>query len=147
MRTKFFLTAAALAILCQQPAHAETAAPYSFERGYPTPDTTKRAHDDADFQRAMIAYRFWYPTVSVEGIFNGNRELGIKDGEKMGIASTGPRQVGFTLNSDTPYGSATLDLSKGPVVIELPPGPYIGLVNDHNQGWVQDVGLPGPDAG
>jgi len=58
MRTKFFLTAAALAILCQQPAHAEGAAPYSFERGYPAPDTTKRAHDDADFQRAMIARLF-----------------------------------------------------------------------------------------
>jgi hypothetical protein len=55
--------------------------------------------------------------------------------------------VGYTLNSDTPYGSATLDLAKGPLVIELPPGAYIGLVDDHYQGWVLDMGLPGPDAG
>src|SRR5262249_22038348 len=33
------------------------------------------------------------------------------------------------------------------MVIELPPGPFIGLVNDHNQSWVLDMGLPGPDAG
>jgi len=33
------------------------------------------------------------------------------------------------------------------MVIELPPGPFIGLVDDHNQGWVMDMGLPGPDAG
>ena len=33
------------------------------------------------------------------------------------------------------------------MVIELPPGAFIGLVNDHHQGWVQDLGLPGPDAG
>src|ERR1700722_3961972 len=78
---------------------------YRFDLGYPTAETTQRARDDADMQRAIIAYRFWYPTVSVEGIFNGNREIGIKDGEAMGVAATGPRQVGFTLNSDTPYGS------------------------------------------
>jgi hypothetical protein len=33
------------------------------------------------------------------------------------------------------------------MVIELPLGPYIGLVNDRYQGWVLDMGLPGPDAG
>ncbi|WP_236960393.1 DUF1214 domain-containing protein [Methylobacterium durans] len=97
--------------------------------------------------RAVTAYRFWYPTVSVEGIFNGNRAAGIGDNTAMGIAAAGPKQVGFTLNSDTPYGSAVIDVSQGPMVIELPPGPYIGLVDDHHQGWVLDLGLPGPDAG
>lgn len=120
---------------------------YDFVRGYPTDAAAQKAQDDADFQRAVSAYRFWYPTVSMEGIFNGNRQVGLADGQAMGIAATGPRQVGFTLNSDTPYGSAVLDLAKGPMVIELPPGPFIGLVDDHNQGWVMDLGLPGPDAG
>jgi hypothetical protein len=85
--------------------------------------------------------------VSVEGIFNGNRSIGIKDNEGIGIAAAGPHQVGFTLNSDTPYGSGVVDVKDGPMVIELPPGPYIGLVDDHHQGWVLDLGLPGPDAG
>lgn len=120
---------------------------YTFTQGYPTTETSAKARDDADLQRAMTAYRFWYPTVSVEGIFNGNRVTGINDNEALGAAAAGPRQVGFTLNSDTPYGSATLDVSKGPMVIELPPGAYIGLVNDHNQGWVLDMGIPGPDQG
>lgn len=120
---------------------------YKFEQGYPTAETTMKVRQDAAYQRAMTAYRFWYPTVSVEGIFNGNREAGLGDNAAIGAAAAGPRQVGFTLNSDTPYGSATLDLSKEPMVIEIPPGAYIGLVNDHNQGWVLDMGLPGPDAG
>jgi len=107
---------------------------YNFERGYPTRDTTLRARNDADMQRAIVAYRFWYPAVSNEGIFNGNRVVGINDNEAVGIAACGPRQVGFTLNSDTPYGSAVLDVSKGPMVVELPPGAYIGLINDHYQG-------------
>lgn len=130
-------------------AEAQTAVRPSpgFMRGYPTPQTSRTARDEADFQRAVTAYRFWYPSVSNEGIFNGNRAIGIRDNRTVGIASTGPRQVGFTLNSDTPYGSAVLDLSQGPMVIELPAGPFIGLVNDHHQGWVQDLGLPGPDEG
>lgn len=133
----------ASAVLAQAPA----ASPYTLERGFPTPETARKAHDDADLQRAITAYRFWYPTVSTEGILNGNRAAGIEDGKAWGIAAAGPRQVGFTLNSDTPYGSAALDLGNGPMVVELPPGAFIGLVNDHHQGWVLDMGLPGPDAG
>ena len=124
-----------------------TDAPYDLPGGYPTAESAARARDDADFQRAVAAYRFWYPTVSVEGIFNGNREIGIADNAAVGIASTGPLQVGFTLNSDTPYGAAALDLTDGPMVIELPAGPYIGLVDDHHQRWIMDMGIPGPDEG
>jgi len=128
-------------------SEARNDAPYDFDDGYPTPEAADLARYDADFQRAVTAYRFWYPTVSVEGIFNGNREIGIADNEAVGIASTGPLQVGFTLNSDTPYGAAALDLTDGPMVIELPAGPYIGLVDDHHQRWVMDMGIPGPDEG
>jgi hypothetical protein len=133
-----------------RPAAAQAppaASPYSFERGYPAGDTARRARDDADFQRAVTAYRFWYATVSMEGIFNDNREAGIQDNQAVTIMAAGPRQVGFTTNSDTPYGAGALDLSVGPMVVEMPPGPFIGLVNDHHQGWVQDMGIPGPDEG
>jgi len=117
------------------------------EAGFPAEQSVQRVRDDAEFQRAVTAYRFWYPTVSVEGIFNGNREAGLADNEALGIAATGPRQVGFTLNSDTPYGEGTLDLTDGPIVIELPAGPYIGLVDDHHQRCILDMGIPGPDQG
>jgi hypothetical protein len=143
----FLAAMASVSLIHTTTASANGTSAYTFDQGYPTAETSAKAYDDADLQRAITAYRFWYPTVSVEGIFNGNRAAGIKDNETMGAAAAGPRQVGFTLNSDTPYGSATLDVSKGPMVIELPPGAYIGLVNDHNQGWVLDMGLPGPDAG
>jgi hypothetical protein len=129
------------------PSLAQMNRQYDFKNGYPTEETARRALDDADYQRAVTAYRFWYPSVSVEGIFNGNRAVGIKDNQAIGIAAAGPRQIGFTLNSDTPYGSGVIDVSDGPMVIELPAGAYIGLVNDHYQGWVLDMGLPGPDAG
>lgn len=121
--------------------------PYGFVGGYPRGNATARVADEADLQRAVTAYRFWYPTVSMEGIFTGNRSIGIADNTAVGIAACGPRQVGFTLNSDTPYGSAVLDLTDGPMVIDIPRGPFIGLVDDHHQRWITDMGIPGPDAG
>jgi hypothetical protein len=75
---------------------------------------------------------------------SGNRQAGMGDNEGIMMMACTPKQVFFTPNSDTPYGSIGLDLSKGPIVIEVPPGQFIGLVNDHNQGWVLDMGLPGP---
>lgn len=112
--------------------------------GFPTDEQAKAARDEADFQRAVTAYRFWYPTVSCEGIFNGGRAIGIKDNESLMIMSAGPREVAFTANSDTPYGAGAIDVSDGPYVIELPPGPFIGLADDHHQGWILDMGIPGP---
>jgi hypothetical protein len=37
----------------------------------------------------MVAYRFWYLTVSTEGIFNGARAAGNEDGKALSIASVG----------------------------------------------------------
>jgi hypothetical protein len=115
--------------------------------GFPPPAEAREARDAADFQRAVTAYRFWYPTVSCEGIFNGNRERGVNDNESIVILAAGPRHVAFTPNSDTPYGAGCIDLTAGPFVVELPPGPFIGLANSHHQSWIMDMGIPGPDAG
>ena len=37
---------------------------YEFVDGYPTEETVQRAYDDADYIRALTAYKFFYPTVS-----------------------------------------------------------------------------------
>jgi hypothetical protein len=126
----------------QQPVRTD--APQVFEHGYPTTDTAQRVRNDADFQRAVTAYRFWYPTVSGEGILTGFRNAGMNENEHLMIQNTKPHHVFFTPNSDTPYGLAILDLSDGPYIVDVPPGTFIGLVNDHHQGWILDMGLPGP---
>jgi hypothetical protein len=98
MRTRTALAAALMAgalTAAQEPP---------FKGGFASPDEAQKARDDADYQRAVTAYRFWYPTVSCEGVFNGNREKGINDSESIAILAAGPRQVAFTPNSDTPYG-------------------------------------------
>lgn len=120
---------------------------YVFEQGFPTSSTVQAAYDTADLNRAVQTYRFFFATVSGLAMFKGNEAVGVIANKAFGVLDTEPEQVGFTLNSDTPYGPILLDLRVGPIVIELPPGPLISIVMDINQRWVADMGLPGPDAG
>ena len=55
--------------------------------------------------------------------------------------------VWLTANDTTIYAFVNIDLTEGPVAIEIPPGAIVGLLDDFWQRSVTDVGLPGPDAG
>ncbi|UPG90407.1 DUF1254 domain-containing protein [Luteibacter aegosomaticola] len=120
---------------------------YKFNGGYPDKQTIQAAYDAADLNRAIEAYKFFYPTVSGEAIFEGNLKIGVKVNKAFGTLDTKPRHVGYTLNSDTPYAPVLLDLSQGPMTVEIPAGPLIVVAIDVNQRWVADMGMPGPDAG
>jgi hypothetical protein len=120
---------------------------YRFERGFPTPETVRHAYDAADLNRAIHAYRFFYPTVSACAVVKGNTEVGIVANTAFGVLDTQPRHRIFTASSDAPYGPVTLDLRTGPMVIELPPGPLVAVATDIYQRWVADMGVPGPDGG
>jgi hypothetical protein len=120
---------------------------YAFDHGFPTADTMSQSYNDADLNRAIQAYKFFYPTVSGAAIVHGNEAIGVIPNKVFGILDSGPEQLIFTANSDTPYGPMLLDLGIGPLVVELAPGPLIVCSMDVNQRWVADMGLPGPDAG
>ena len=56
------------------------------------------------------------------------------------------KSLWLTTNADTIYAAGGLDLTKGPMVLEVAPK-MLGGVNDYWFRWVIDVGLPGPDRG
>ncbi len=120
---------------------------YTFEGGFPTPETIQKAYNDADLNRAIQAYRFFYPAVSIAATWNGNVAAGVVPNRVFGILEGNPRQVALTPNSDTPYAGILVDLRKGPIVVDVPPGPLMCVVNDLNQRYVMDLGVPGPDKG
>ena len=130
----------------QQPQAPPASSGYTFAGGFPTPETVQHCYDDADLSRAIEAYKFFYPTVSFSAGF-----MALPGGARVNhsamLLEAGPKQVVFTPNSDTPYAMIPLDLSAGPIVVEMPAGALMGLVNDLNQRYVMDLGLPGPDAG
>ena len=56
------------------------------------------------------------------------------------------KSVYLTANSTTIYAFTNVDLGKsGPMVVEIPPGPIVGIINDFFQRSLTDVGLAGPD--
>ena len=52
----------------------------------------------------------------------------------------------LTANADTVYFIGFIDLTKGPMVFETPPG-ALGALDDMWWRWVTDFGVPGPDRG
>lgn len=132
-----------------QPEAVETRiGPLTFERGYPTEETAQKLFDELDFQRAVQAYLWAYPAVSFEALRAGTeRDLGagLNDliiADKFADASG----LWLTANDTTIYAQTNVDLGKsGPVVVEVPPGLIVGLIDDFWQRSLADVGLPGPD--
>jgi hypothetical protein len=123
-------------------------ADYKFAGGYPSAETIQEAYDQADLNRAIMAYRFFYPSVSILGTWEGNLKGGVVPNKVFPILDGSPQQLVFTPNSDTRYAALVFDLAKtGPMVIEIPPGPFMAVANDLNQLFVMDLGLPGPDKG
>lgn len=120
---------------------------YEFKGGYPTPETIKEAYDDSDLNRAIQYYKFFFPTVSILATYEGNARSGMVENKTPVLLLGSPAQTVLTPNSDTPYAGVNFDLSNGPMVVEVPPGAVMAVVNDLNQRYVMDLGIPGPDAG
>jgi hypothetical protein len=122
----------------------------SFENGFPSDDTTRKLFDEMDYQRAVQAFLWAYPAVSFESIRVGSkRDLGA-DLNDFVIADNyaDPKAVWLTANDTTIYSLTNVDLGKsGPVVVEIPPGAIVGIIDDFWQRSLTDVGVPGPDAG
>jgi hypothetical protein len=121
-----------------------------FENGFPSKETAQKVFDEMDYQRAVQAFLWAYPVVSFESIRIANkRDLGT-DLNDMIIADNfaDPKGLWLTANDTTIYGMSNIDLGKsGPMVVEIPPGAIVGLIDDFWQRSITDVGLPGPDRG
>lgn len=120
----------------------------TFENGYPSEETAHKLFDEMDYQRAVQAYLWAYPAVSFESIRLGvKRDLGL-DYNEFTIAEklADAKSVWLTANDSTVYALTLLDLGKyGPMVIDVPPGAIVGLIDDYWQRSLTDLGLPGPD--
>lgn len=113
----------------------------------PPPDEIARIRRDALLNRAVEAYKFFYPTVSMLLNFEALEQYGAHANQGFLIQLTTPDIVTLTQNSDTPYGLACGDASGGPVVVDIPPGPVMGVVDDMNFQFVTNMGLVGEEAG
>ena len=116
--------------------------------GYPTATSVTKLYDELDFQRAVQAFIWATPAVSLEALRIGNdRDWGSGFGQVAFVDGyTGPEVEGLTANATTIYAASFVDLRAGAVVIESPPGAY-GVIDDMWQRPVSEVGPFGPDRG
>ena len=116
--------------------------------GYPTKETVDKLFYEMDFQRATQAYLWALPMVAFGMWFDGHEKLNADDLTIVQYITPASKSFILTANEATPYTIVNSNLAKtGPVVIEIPGGPLVGMVDDIWQRVVTDIGLPGPDKG
>ena len=116
-----------------------------FVDGVPTEETTKALYDQLDFQRGTGVFLRFMPAASVEAIRVGQASLGAIKSHQAVIwdQTADSNQLYLTMNSDTVYTLAVLDLAAdGPTVVEVPPGMGPTTVDDAFFRFVIDMGLP-----
>ena len=115
--------------------------------GFPDEASAEKLWDALDFQRAVQAYLLAIPAVNQAANRNAMRTLGsINQTVPIWEDLVDSRTVGLTFNDQTIYSWPWMDLSKGTIVMEVPPG-VLGLANDMWYRFVINIGIVGPDKG
>jgi len=118
-----------------------------FKDGMPSKDTVDKVYDNLDFTHGFEAFVNTMQGVSINALHKGLLSAGVKDGEVLVFSDLmDAKSLFLTANADTVYAMGALDLTKGPMVLEVPPR-FLGTVQDAWFGWIVDIGLPGPDRG
>lgn len=119
-----------------------------FRDGAPDNATVQLVYDQLDFGRGVEAFMTGMPAASVYAACNGLEEAGVKSNQAIGITENllDARSLFLTPNTTTVYVMTCLDLSKGPVVLQVPPN-VLGPADDAYFRWIIDMGLTGPDQG
>jgi hypothetical protein len=118
-----------------------------FFDGFPDKATAEKLWDALDFQRAVQAYLLAIPAVNQAANRDAMRTLGpINQTVPIWEDLVDSRTVGLTFNDQTIYSWPWLDLSNGPIVMEVPPM-VLGLANDMWYRFVINLGIVGPDKG
>jgi hypothetical protein len=121
-----------------------------FRDGAPSDATAALLYDHLDFVNGVQAFLGAIPGASLVALRRGFRSVGAEDNsfllfsELMDSAS-----LFLTGNCDTVYFWGFVDLSGGPLVLDVPalgaPSGILGTIDDMWFRWVTDIGLPGPD--
>lgn len=97
--------------------------------------------------RAADAYRMFFPSVSSWSFFADLMDMGFVPNQRHMYCRSTSDKIALTPNNDTPYAVVLIDATEKPVVLELPEGPLMGVLNDWYFQEAGNVGLPGPDGG
>jgi hypothetical protein len=160
MKTKTILAAALFAGSLALPALAQTPQSITtpdkvetrigtldFKDGMPAKETIDKVYDNLDFTHAFEAFVNTFQGVSIRAVHKGFLSIGVKNNEVLIFSELlDAKSLYLTANADTVYYMGMLDLTKGPMVLEVPPK-ALGAIDDYWFRWVTDIGLSGADRG
>jgi hypothetical protein len=116
---------------------------HDFANGFPTDATVEKIYDERDFQRACQAYLWSLPAVGFAAWQRGlTKGLGARNGQIAALLSYEARRGVLTANATTPYYLGFVDLSSGPIVMEMPPRGVRGGMVDAWQRTIPDSEAP-----
>lgn len=121
---------------------------FTFTNGAPDAATSALVYDNLDRMRGVQAFLRGMSATSVRAMCNGLDSVGVKANRGFGITEDlmDARTLFLTPNTTTVYLFGCMDLTDGPMVLDVPTG-VLGPVDDADFRWVTDLGLTGPDAG
>ncbi len=95
-----------------------------FNNGVPDQKTIQMVYDQIDYARGIEAFLTGMPATSVHAICAGLDRAGVKRNQGIGITEDlmDARSLFLTPNTTTVYVFTCLDLSSGPMVLQVPPG-------------------------
>jgi hypothetical protein len=118
-----------------------------FKDGVPSKATADKLYDHVDFTHAYNVFVNTMGGLSIHAARKGLQSVGVRDNEVIIFSELmDAKSLFLTANADTIYAVGVLDLTKGPMVLEVPPG-FLGTIDDHWFRWVIDIGPPGADRG
>ena len=118
-----------------------------FKDGAPSAATAQKIYDNLDYIRGVDAFMNSFSGASAYAIREGFHSIGAEDNTIVIFSELmDSNSLFLTANADTIYTVGILDLTKGPLVVEVPPR-ALGTLNDMWFGWIIDIGGPGPDRG
>ena len=108
-----------------------------FRDGVPTKATAELLYDQLDFMHGVEAFINAFPGASLAAMHEGFLSIGVEDNsvllfsELMDSAS-----LFLTANCDTIYFISFIDLTSGPMVLDIPPfGPPSGILGAIDDMW------------
>jgi len=118
-----------------------------FNDGAPDAKTTQLLYDNLDLVHAQNVFLNTYQGASLYAMNEGFKSIGVEDNSCVIFENLmNSKSLFLTPNADAIYFLAFIDLTKGPMVLEVPPM-TLGLIDDMWFRWVTDAGVPGPDRG
>ncbi len=121
---------------------------FDLEHSLPTAETSDRIYELIDHQRASQLYLWGLPLVAQERLVQGYFENFDYDYNTfVRVESFNERRGYLTANETTNYALGPFNTKDAAVVLEVPPGVVIGMIDDMWQESPSDIGIFGPNEG